>query len=322
MSFDVTRDERQRPIVIARGGISATLIASSYRMGFNTPAFIHTVQLRYPRFIHSELMTHRAFSRNAASSRAIPVAKMITQVRNDPAMPIHWGANQPGMQAHQELDGDTRLGAIAEWKRAARSAADYAEELNVLGTHKQIANRILEPFQFMNTIVTATEWSNFFDLRAHPDAQPEFQELAYAIHALLTFACEEPGASVHRVSGDSFNWHDVDRWHLPYVEQSERMSYQLPVLLAISAARCARVSYLTHDGEKPNVWNDIQLFLRLVGSEPLHASPIEHQGCPTKNPHERSANFLGWQQFRPAFGLHLEPWRTFVEVHRSTKEAA
>ena len=65
---------------------------------------ITTFQLKYPRFIHSEVMTHRVFSRNASSSRAIPVKKMIEQVRNNPAMPIHWGANQSGMQAKNELN--------------------------------------------------------------------------------------------------------------------------------------------------------------------------------------------------------------------------
>lgn len=134
-----------------------------------------TFQLRYPRFIHSELMTHRVFSRNAMSSRAVPVAKMIAQVRENPAKPIHWGMNKPGMQATEEVPV-----ASAEhlWQKAANLAADVAEQMVKLNLHKQVANRILEPFQWMNTIVTATEWDNFFELRAHPDAQPEFQKLA------------------------------------------------------------------------------------------------------------------------------------------------
>jgi len=116
-----------------------------------------TLQLQYPRFIHAEFMTHRVFSRNASSSRAIPVAKVIEQVRTDPAMPIHWGKNQPGMQANEELQGDERAQAIRQWKLAAERAADCANIMNTLGVHKQVANRLLEPFQYMHVIVTATE---------------------------------------------------------------------------------------------------------------------------------------------------------------------
>ena len=117
---------------------------------------ITTLQLRYQRFFHSELLTHRSFSRNSSSSRAIPVAKMIEQVRNDPAMPVHYGANQPGMQAKAELEGEDRENAVRAWEQAAYYAALVAEQMAELGLHKQVANRILEPFQFMSTVVTAT----------------------------------------------------------------------------------------------------------------------------------------------------------------------
>ena len=237
-----------------------------------------TFQLRYPRFIHSELMTHRVFSRNAMSSRAVPVAKMIAQVRDNPAKPIHWGMNKPGMQATEEVPA-----ASAEhlWHKAANLAADVAEQMVKLNLHKQVANRILEPFQWMNTIVTATEWDNFYSLRAHPDAQPEFQRLAVMMRDAM-----QASFPVMLVSGE---------WHLPYIQDHELIGTTPHDLRKVSAARCARVSYLTHDGRKPELHEDLALFDRLAGGVPLHASPLEHQGTPGAYD---CGNFKGWTQFR------------------------
>lgn len=259
-----------------------------------------TMQLRYPRFIHAEFMTHRVFSRNASSSRAVPVAKMIGQIRDQPAMPVHWGMNRAGMQAHSEVEGAEREQAIAAWMDAARNAADTAERMASLGLHKQIANRILEPFMFISVIVTATEWDNFFELRAHPDAQPE-------IHLLAVRMQEAMAASTPRQvpsGGDS-----AAVWHLPYVTVEERADGGMgPLELAkISAARCARVSYLTHDGAKPSVEKDLALYDRLVGSRPLHASPVEHQATPMPLASEWSRNFRGWKQFRAVVEQAIPP---------------
>lgn len=243
-----------------------------------------TLQLMYPRFIHAEVMTHRVFSRNSSSSRAIPVAKVIEQVRTNPAMPIHWGKNQPGMQANEELQGDERAQAIEAWSAAAILAATQASILNKIGAHKQVANRILEPFQFMHVIVTATEWRNFFELRAHPDAQPEIHELALQMRKAM-----DARVPRHLNGGE---------WHMPYVSWIERTKLDLDVCLKISAARCARVSYLTHDGQTPSVQKDLELYERLVGSKPLHASPIEHQATPMADASYWSNNFRGWLQHR------------------------
>ena len=240
-------------------------------------ARISTLQLEYPRFIHSEFLTHRAFSRNSSSSRAIPVAKMIEQVRNDPAMPVHWGLNQAGM------------------------AADCAAILNGLGLHKQVVNRVLEPYQQMHTVVTATEWDNFFELRRHKDAQPEIQALAEAVYNAIQSS--SPNQS---------------EYHLPYIEggRLESLAYDIKTagdgdislsqaeysaykhLAKISAARCARVSYLKHDGTHPSEEDDLMLFGRLAGSRPLHASPTEHQAVALTNGNKSCRNFYGWEQFR------------------------
>lgn len=250
-----------------------------------------TLQLRYPRFIHAEFMTHRVFSRNASSSRAIPVEKIIRQVRQAPATPVHWGMNQPGMQANTELPDAIRSQARQLWFEAANSAAEFAEKLNALGLHKQVVNRIMEPFHHISVIVTSTEWENFFELRAHRDAQPEIQELALCIKRAM-----EQSVSTS-ISGNDRG--KVESWHLPYVTQQEKASITDPFILAkLSAARCARVSYLTHDGARPSVELDLKLFERLVGAHPIHASPVEHQAYPLDSKLDWSRNFRGWHQFR------------------------
>lgn len=267
--------------VTGLGGISAKVIEMSAHPSVNGKPLI-TLQLRYPRFIHAEFMTHRVFSRNASSSRAIPVAKMLEQVRTNPAMPIHWGKNQPGMQANEQFEGEALQAVKEQWMLAAKLAAGVAERMMDQGVHKQVVNRILEPFQFISVIVTATEWDNFFALRNHPDAQPEIHELAVVMKAAID-------ASVPRTM--SFG-----QWHLPYVTNQERQFYAVDSLRKLSAARCARVSYLTHDGAEPTPEKDFELFDRLVGSVPLHASPIEHQATPDS--YEDTglmAGPLGWQ---------------------------
>lgn len=262
--------------------ITAKVVAASISY-YDKP--IYTLELQYPRFVHSEFMTHRVFSRNAASSRAIPVAKMIEQVRRDPAMPVHWGKNQPGMQAHEELV-DT-MEARQQWQMAARQAADRAEAMAAIGLHKQICNRVLEPFQLMKTIVTSTEWDNFFNLRAHLDAQPEIQTLAVAMRQAID-AC----TPARLLEGE---------WHLPYVLELEVERYKTDLLLMLSTARCARVSYLTHDGQTPDIDKDIDLYQKLMVSEPRHASPAEHQAKPAREANAKSGNFIGWIQHRQHF---------------------
>lgn len=227
---------------------------------------IITMELEYPRFIHSEILTHRMFSRNAASSRAIPIKKMIELVDEDPAMPVHWGKNQPGMQAKEELDSQQKSYAIHEWQQAAHDAVGWAEVLNLRGVHKQVVNRILEPFQTMKTAVTATEWENFYWLRNHEDAQPEIKRLA----EVMLEAVKE-SASVNLKVGE---------WHVPYYgegywKQGDNCSVE--DVLAISASCCAQVSYRLLDD---SIEKARMVYKRLVESSPVHASPFEHQATP------------------------------------------
>lgn len=259
-----------------------------------------TLQLKYPRFIHAEFMTHRVFSRNASSSRAIPVKKIIETIKNDPVFPSYWGKNQPGMQAFEELDEDTIIKAKNVWESAMNSAIKHAEEFIELGVHKQIANRILEPFSHINVIVSSTNWSNFYALRRHKDAQPEIRLLANAMYNSMyqeiqkTIENSQPKLLKH------------GEWHLPYINDYE-LDNDLDILQKMSAARCARVSYLLHDGKVPSIEDDLNLFERLMGNSPIHATPVEHQGMPDRkiglnweNPNLHG-NFTGFIQYRKTF---------------------
>ena len=257
--------------------ITAKIIADSITEDGNR---LTTMQLMYPRFIHSEFMTHRVFSRNASSSRAIPIAKMIESIRKDPAMPIHWGKNQPGMQADEEIDKIAMHRAKGAWLGAMDSACRYAEELANLGVHKQIVNRLLEPFQHIHVVVTSTEWSNFFALRDHPNAQPEFQELAGQMHELH---------ETNQPCGISYG-----DWHLPYTQESDGA---VPVRIIKSAASCARVSYTNHEGKESTPEKDSKLYLRLILADPPHMSPVEHQAMAVPGD-KFFANFCGWRQHR------------------------
>ena len=248
--------------------ITAKVIAHSSHPG--CPDLI-TVQARYPRFIHAELMTHRVFSRNASSSRAVPIDRMIQDVLDDPAMPVEWGRNQPGMQAGAQVK-DT-VAARSIWLAAHRDAVRYAMRMRDAGLHKQIVNRILEPFGHISVVITATEWDNFFDLRCHPAADPTMRALAEAIKEAISFSTSWELASTE--------------WHKPYGG-----------MLLHSAARCARVSYLNHDGTIPDTDKDDKLAATLMDMK--HWSPFEHQATPT--PGQRHANLNGWMSQRTALG--------------------
>ncbi len=250
-----------------------------------------TMEARYPRFIHSELMTHRVFSRNSSSSRAVPIRKMIDAVRDDPATPVWWGKNQAGMQALAELDEDARTLAAAEWQRALEDALAHAERLakSDINLHKQLVNRILEPFAWITVIVTATEWANFFTQRTHEDAQPELKHLATLMLDAYRASAPRPLA--------------LGEWHTPLILADEEAVLPLEERLKISVARSARVSYLTHDGARDHA-KDIDLYERLVGGGANgHWSPFEHVATPLASGGEWSGNFRGWQQYRKRFAL-------------------
>lgn len=283
-----------------------------------------TFELRYPKFIHSEFMTHRVISRNASSSRAIPTSKLLEEVRGQHTMakPVEWGLNRPGMQAHELnlnpvvlhkdpfgnfLKHPLKLGnAEIAWEVAALNAAQVAEAMAEAGYHKQVVNRLLEPFSHINVVATATEWDNFFGLRLHKDAQPEMRKLAVTMWGELKASVPKslyPG-----------------QWHLPYIDEGDHnlaleacvhMDMKpLDILIRVSVARCARVSYRSFEtGRRSTVIEDLRLYDRLVGGTPIHASPAEHPATPDSlitdaSPRaiweypEHHGNFIGWRQYR------------------------
>lgn len=290
---------------------------------------ITTFVLTYPRFIHSELMTHRLFSRNAMSSRAVPVNKMIEHVEQNTAMPLHWGKNQPGMQAKEEhnsevtidlnwiLDGlHYKLDREQAWKEAMKFAVSVAEGFHEAGYHKQIVNRILEPFQLMRTVVTATDFDNWYWLRDHADAQPEIKMLASMM------------LEAHNKSQPK-QLHETE-WHVPFYmsgiwsglyekdttgEEVDRHGHTLEEALMISASCCAQASFRKAD---ESIEKAKSIYKKLVEMRPVHASPFEHQARPITQPQSHkhhwewepgvthmdnqgrmwSGNFNAWIQYR------------------------
>lgn len=283
----------------------ATVVADSVSEQWHR---ITTFQLRYWKAIHGEFMTHRVFSRNASSSRAVPVAKLLEEVRSDElrAGPIFWGSNKPGMQAGEELEADDLWEARSRWTAAAHNAAYSAEMLMGLGLHKQIANRLLEPFSHINVVCTATEYDNFFGLRLDKDAMPEMRALAEAMWAARK-------ASVPRKLKPG-------QWHLPYVTDVDASEFaydkaDLGLAIKVSVARCARVSYMAHEtGKHSSVEADLQLYERLRSQG--HWSPFEHQATPD-NVEEFATDFVqGWQErwLHPAEHGNLVGWRQYRKM--------
>ena len=250
--------------------IEAKVIARSSHPGCPD---IFSVQARYPRFIHPEVMTHRDFSRSASSSRAVPIWRMILSVLRDPAMPVSWGRNKPGMQAGAELTGFRLWVVRTVWMLGCYMAVALAWVAMMAGAHKQVVNRILEPWSHISVIITATSWDNFFALRIHPTADPTMRALAEAIRDAMIQSVATPV----KLAG----------WHSPYNPNHRE-----------SAAHCARVSYLNHDGTKASSGANKMLAKTLLDLK--HMSPFEHQAVPT--PGVRHANLVGWQSQRTMLG--------------------
>jgi hypothetical protein len=253
--------------------ITAKVIAKSKTKHNQVDKYITTYELEYPRFIHAEFMTHRLFSRNAASSRAIPVAKQIQLVKDNPAKPIHWGINEPGMQASAQMTGYKLATAHWLWMKACDAAVAAATAMNKVKMHKQIVNRVLEPFAHIKVVLTTTELANWEWLRNHADAQPEIKELALQ----MVLADEEFEDIVELKQ---------DQWHMPYYKDGFWVEYEdgkdyhghtLQEALAISSSCCAQVSYRLLDDTIEKAMN---IWTRLIEAEPVHASPFEHQAKP------------------------------------------
>lgn len=252
-------------------------------------ARLTTIEATFNRFVLAEFNTHRVFSRNSASSRAIPFHKQLERVSATPAMPVEWRYEQKGMQGGELLSPEDEEIAIATWLAARDDAIKHATTLHDLRVHKSIKNRLLEPFMFHTVIVTATDWQGFWDQRCSKLAQPEIRVAAEAMKDAYDRSEPTPIGL-----GD---------WHLPYIDDEDisealreyTVSDPVDVLKRVSVARCARVSYLTHDGQR-SLEADLNLYERLTSANPMHASPLEHVATP--NPEAPLGNFSGWSQLR------------------------
>lgn len=253
-----------------------------------------TMEVTFHRFVLAEFNTHRVFSRNSASSRAIPVHKMLERAELDPAWPLVWPAEQKGMQGGEDLHGADLAYAQELFARIHNQtllnirsylawAGNHPEAPRL---HKSLINRLIEPFLWHTVIVSSTEWNNFFLQRCSPLAQPE-------IKAAADLMKHEYLKSVPRRlrQGD---------WHTPYIQDDE-MDWPVERRQMVSAARCARVSYLTHDGVR-DYTEDLELFHRLISARPGHWSPLEHVATPDDGGRWAArGNFKGWAQLRHEF---------------------
>jgi thymidylate synthase ThyX len=295
--------------------MQAEVILASLNQEMPDEAPLVTMRLRYPRFIHAEVMTHRVFGRNARSSRAVPVKRMIEEIEENPVVPWHWGKNQRGMQADTEcdakvlIDWDHEIGHenwVARedaWREARDHAVRIARGFSDAGYHKQVVNRLLEPFMWIDVLITANRWQNFLWLRDHKDAEPHLRDLAVLVKRALGDAEMQNLAPGY--------------WHLPYIAPEEyrngswkNFEERVEFLSKISAARCARISYTPFDGDA-SYERELERYNMLVTSERVHASPLEHQAmpdecvlCPTTGARERwmnpekHGNLPGWIQAR------------------------
>lgn len=279
----------------------ATVLEDSFVSTGNSVDRLTTLEVNMPRCILSEFNTHRALSRNSASSRAIPTARMLNQVEENPFIPS-WPANGPGMSPSSELpNGSEEIKRLGLWLKARDAAVASAKALSDMGVHKQVANRLLEPFMWQTVIVSATEWSNFLTLRRAEPAQKEIRDVADAIASAIDMSTPRP----------RHYW----QWHTPLLREPERDTLtadhptEYTFWLMVSAGRCARVSYLKH-GEERDAWDDYTLAKRLALAG--HWSPFEHVARPLPPDQEKilresrgeeatRSNFRGWLQLRKCF---------------------
>lgn len=240
-----------------------------------------TFVVRFPRVILAEFNTHRVLSRNASSSRAIPVSRRITEVLTDPFLPA-LTVKGAGMVSNDTVDDATQR----EWENDVRELRDtacrFAQKWADRG-HKQHVNRYLEPWAWVDVVASGTDWNGFFALRCHKDAQPEFQTIAEMMRDALRTHYPDPV--------------EIGGWHLPFTSAHDRATEPIERLHALSVGRLRRVSYANHDGTfTPD--KDVAGYQALIDAAPAHASPFEHVATPAMNADTVRGNFRGWHQLR------------------------
>lgn len=305
--------------------ISANIVADSISIHGDR---VTTFLLTFPRFILPELNTHRMFSRNSASSRAIPFEKMVKMVEEDPFIPIAWQKDHKGMQGTEYFNEEESKSKIKEWLIARDNAVTQAKKLHSEGVTKQLCNRLLEPFLWHTVLLTATEFENFFKLRCpqyvinwYPKDRPEALEPTQATFKskeqamLYTGECSNWTENDWRMSNiaqaeihmqalaeamwDAYNkstpvFLRENQWHIPYRENIDKDN--IDDVIKIATARCARLSYMTFDNEI-DYEKDIKLHDKLI--ENGHLSPLEHIcQCLTEEEYQTSTKTIGFYNGR------------------------
>lgn len=292
---------------------ATAILVSRNKADPNPRRKIATLLCKYPLTIHNEVMTHRAFSRNTASSRAIPVKRLIESAYTDYAEPKYWFRNKPGMQGTEPMGDTERARAIDIWHCARLDAIRHAKALGDLEAHKQLANRLLGPYLHTFAVITATEWANFFGTRIHSAAEPAMRDLAIAM-----FDARNNAPAQELSPGE---------WHVPFVMQQHANKYfmsgeyaghGIAGWLKASVAMSASTSYMTVEGQPMTMDKAVALYDKLLHKgipDPLHASPFEHQAqadgihqWPKRddsrtfdqvwNKRELHGNFTGFIQYR------------------------
>jgi thymidylate synthase ThyX len=285
--------------------ISAKIIEDTCIPGSRMTTFVLTL----PRSILAELNTHRMFSRNAASSRAVPNEKLIRKIEDNPFVP-KFAKNQKGMQSAELLEGDELVYAEHLWNQACCDAISLVDRFNQeLDVHKQFTNRLLEPWMYCEVVLSGTDFANFFYQRNHPAAEPSFGALAYAMFEAYENSVPRELKRTCSVLDSS-----IEFWHLPMVDfeawtAAERLDYEeildylsqrlniektcmasiyteerwvSRLLQDVSAGRVTKVSYFNLDTQKVDVLNDIRLAVQMSMNTPGHWSPFEHIARPAQ----------------------------------------
>lgn len=263
-----------------------------------------SILARFPRSILSEMNTHTILSKNTSSSRAIPYSRKDTRkewqpmtmremVMEVPYIPIHFGSNKPGMQPGDEIPQQLRTECIKDILRGRDQMVAIADSLWIKGMHKGDVNRYIEPWAWTTQLLTGTQWTNFFALRTPEPPHPAMKRIARMMY--LAYHDSVPIRL------------DENSWHMPFIDNKDKATHSTDLLLELSVARCARLSYVNFNDGKRDKDADLALFndLRTEG----HWSPFGHQAKMAR-PGDPKSNLANCLQYRKLF--HNECVNTFT----------
>lgn len=290
-------DYKQRDILNTT--IQAEIIADSVWPIIGHNKRLTTFKLVVPHSVLGHLVRHRAFSLSVASNRALRSSSVMDTLNYIP----DWRTAQKGMQPAEFINDKNKRDYLDDIVYTLKNyTSEYVNEMvNKHNVAKELTNRYLAPFQLVTVLVTSSEYSNFFNLRDHQDAQYDTQIVARKMKKLL-----EENTPTYLERGE---------WHLPFISYGEAKDNTIIEQIAASVARCARTSYkLPNSENRSDIISDIRLFNKLI-TPPIHASPLEHVATPLRMsdiyasilPEDKTlnsafyGNTYGWVQLRKLF---------------------